>query len=107
MSKKPASPSLEQRNASVLNEADPQWEAIATLINETEAAAQEADTAAEAERAKALDPAIVVDAAKVGAAKRPAHARSFTRRIPEVARSLPAFPPARVRPPMGTGLSAS
>jgi len=59
--------SLEQRIADTLADGDATSATIAVLITEAEAAAQEAETTAAKVRADALDPAVVVDAAKVGA----------------------------------------
>ena len=60
--------SLESRIAAMLSAADAKSDAVAALVTEVEAAAQEADATATKTREEALDPAIVVDAAKVGAA---------------------------------------
>src|SRR5262245_4424346 len=59
--------SLEQRIAVALRD-DIKSDAIAKLIQEVEAAAQAADENATKAREQALDPAVVVDTAKVGAA---------------------------------------
>ena len=59
--------SLEQRIAAMLSAADAKSDALAALITEVEAAAQEADATATKTRDDALDPTIVIDAAKVGA----------------------------------------
>ena len=60
---------IEERIASTLAAADDVKSAdLAALIQEVETAAQAADEAATKAREQALDPAIVVDAAKVGAA---------------------------------------
>ena len=59
---------IESRIASMLSAADAKSDAIAALITEVEVAAQEADATATKTREKALDPATVIDAAKVGAA---------------------------------------
>jgi hypothetical protein len=60
--------SLESRIAAMLSAADAKSEALAALITEVEAAAQEADATATETREEALDPTTVIDAAKVGAA---------------------------------------
>jgi hypothetical protein len=60
--------SLESRIAAMLSAADAKSDAIAALITEVEVAAQEADATATKTREEALDPTIVVDTAKVGAA---------------------------------------
>ena len=60
--------SLESRIAAMLSVADAKSDAVAALVTEVEAAAQEADATATKTREEALDPAIVIDAAKVGAA---------------------------------------
>ena len=60
--------SLESRIAAMLSVADAESDAVAALVTEVEAAAQEADAAATKTREEALDPAIVIDAPKVGAA---------------------------------------
>src|SRR5262245_824772 len=68
MMNKPVEP-LEERIASTLSAADHVKSAdLAALIQEVETAAQTADEAATKAREAALDPAVVVDAAKVGAA---------------------------------------
>jgi hypothetical protein len=60
---------IEERIASTLAAADDVKSAdLAALIQEVETAAQAADGAATKAREQALDPAVVVDAAKVGAA---------------------------------------
>jgi hypothetical protein len=60
---------IEERIASTLAAADDVKSAdLAALIQEVETAAQAADEAANKAREQALDPAVVVDAAKVGAA---------------------------------------
>jgi hypothetical protein len=60
---------VEERIASTLAAADDVKSAdLAALIQEVETAAQAADEAATKAREQALDPAVVVDAAKVGAA---------------------------------------
>lgn len=64
----PPALSLERRIAVTLSSADAKSDALAALITEVEAAAQEADATATKTREEALDPAIVVDAAQVGAA---------------------------------------
>ena len=65
---KPVKP-IEERIASTLAAADDVKSAdLAALIQEVETAAQAADEAATKAREAALDPAVVVDAAKVGAA---------------------------------------
>ena len=61
-------PTLEQRIAAALTSTDITPSDLATLIAEVEAAAQAADEDATKAREQALDPAVVVDAAKVGAA---------------------------------------
>ena len=61
-------PTIENRIAGMLSAADAKSDAIAALITEVEVAAQEADATATKTREKALDPATVIDAAKVGAA---------------------------------------
>ena len=61
-------PTLEQRIAAALTSTDITSSDLATLIAEVEAAAQAADENATKAREQALDPAVVVDAAKVGAA---------------------------------------
>jgi hypothetical protein len=58
--------SLEQRIADVLADPEIGSEQLVKLITEAESAAQEADASAAKARADALDPAVVVDAAKVG-----------------------------------------
>jgi len=63
-----STPSLEQRIAGMLSAAGAKSDAIAALITEVEAAAQEADATATKVHEQALDPAVVIDAAKVGAA---------------------------------------
>jgi hypothetical protein len=60
--------SLESRIAAMLSVADAKSDAVAALLTDVELAAQEADVTATKTREEALDPAIVVDAAKVGAA---------------------------------------
>ena len=60
--------SLESRIAATLSDADAKSDALTALITEVEAAAQEADATATKTREEALDPATVIDAAKVGAA---------------------------------------
>ena len=62
------SDTLEKRIADALADDGAAPDAIAALITEVEAAAQQADAAAAKARADALDPAVVVDADKVGAA---------------------------------------
>ena len=65
---KPVKP-IEERIASTLAAADDVKSAdLAALIKEVETAAQAADEAATKAREQALDPAVVVDAVKVGAA---------------------------------------
>ena len=59
---------LEQRIAAALTSTDITSADLATLIAEVEAAAQAADENATRAREEALDPAVVVDTAKVGAA---------------------------------------
>ena len=60
---------IEEQIASTLAAADDvKSDALAALITEVEAAAQEADATATKTREEALDPAVVVDAVKVGAA---------------------------------------
>jgi hypothetical protein len=59
--------SLEQRIASALNAAAISTTELDKLIGEAEAAAQAADENATKVRAAALDPALTIDAAKVGA----------------------------------------
>src|SRR5262249_31067143 len=59
--------SLESRIAAMLSAVDAKSDALAALITEVEVAAQEADATATKTREEALDPAVVVDAAKVGA----------------------------------------
>lgn len=61
-------PTLEQRIAAALTSTDITSRDLATLIAEVEAAAQAADEDAIKARARALDPAVVVDVASVGAA---------------------------------------
>jgi len=61
------SASLEQRVAAALAEPAPSSESLVQLIAEVEAAAQQAEAAAAKARERALDPAVVVDVAKVGA----------------------------------------
>jgi hypothetical protein len=61
-------PSLEQRIAAALTPADITSTDLAALIAEVEGAAQAADENATRAREEALDPAVVVDTAKVGAA---------------------------------------
>jgi hypothetical protein len=61
-------PSLEQRIAAALTPADITSTDLAALIVEVEAAAQAADENATRAREEALDPGVVVDTAKVGAA---------------------------------------
>jgi hypothetical protein len=61
-------PTLEQRIASALNAAAITSSDLDTLIAESEAAAAAADLAAAKAREAALDPAVVVDTAKMGAA---------------------------------------
>ena len=61
-------PTLEQRIAAALTSTDITSSDLATLIVEVEAAAQAAAENAIKTREEALDPAIVVDVAKVGAA---------------------------------------
>ena len=60
-------PTIESRIAGMLSAADAKSDAIAALITEVEVAAQEADATATKTREEALDPATVIDAAKVGA----------------------------------------
>jgi len=60
-------PTIERRIAGMLSAADAKSDAIAALIIEVEVAAQEADATAIKTREEALDPATVIDAAKVGA----------------------------------------
>jgi hypothetical protein len=60
--------SIEQRIAAMLSATDAKSDAIASLIEEVETAAREADEAATKAREQALDPAVVVDVPKVGAA---------------------------------------
>jgi len=60
--------SIEQRIAAMLSATDAKSDAIASLIEEVETAAREADEAATKAREQALDPAVVVDVVKVGAA---------------------------------------
>ena len=60
--------SIEQRIAAMLSAAEAKSDAIASLIEEVEAAAREADEAATKAREQALDPAVVVDVVEVGAA---------------------------------------
>src|SRR5215467_6901364 len=60
--------SIEQRIAAMLSAADAKSDAIASLIEEVETAAREADEAATKAREQALDPAVVVDVVEVGAA---------------------------------------
>jgi hypothetical protein len=59
-------PTIESRIAGMLSAADAKSDAIAALITEVEVAAQEADATATKTREEALDPATVIDAAKVG-----------------------------------------
>ena len=59
--------SLQQRIAGALGADDVASDAIVALIVEVEDAARRADAAAAKARADALDPAVVVDTAKVGA----------------------------------------
>jgi hypothetical protein len=61
-------PSLEQRIAAALTPTDITSTDLAALIAEVEAAAQAADENATKAREQALDPGVVVDTAKVGAA---------------------------------------
>ena len=61
-------PSLEERIATALTATDITSSDLAALIAEVEAAAQAADENAAKARAAALDPAVVIDTAKVGAA---------------------------------------
>ena len=61
-------PSLEQRIAAALTPTDSTSSDLAALIAEVEGAAQAADENATRAREEALDPAVVVDTAKVGAA---------------------------------------
>jgi hypothetical protein len=61
-------PSLEQRIAAALTPTDIASTDLAALIAEVEGAAQAADENATRAREEALDPAVVVDTAKVGAA---------------------------------------
>jgi uncharacterized membrane protein len=61
-------PSLEQRIAAALTPTDIKSTDLAALIAEVEAAAQAADENATRAREEPLDPAVVVDTAKVGAA---------------------------------------
>jgi hypothetical protein len=60
--------SIEQRIAAMLSATDAKSDAVASLIEEVEAAAREADEAATKARDQALDPAVMVDVVKVGAA---------------------------------------
>jgi hypothetical protein len=60
-------PTIENRIAGMLSAADAKSDAIAALITEVEVAAQEADATAIKTREEALDPATVIDTAKVGA----------------------------------------
>ena len=60
-------PTIERRIAGMLSAADAKSDAIAALITEVEVAAQEADATAIKTREEALDPATVIDTAKVGA----------------------------------------
>ena len=59
--------SLESRIAAMLSAADAKSDAVVALITEVEVAAQEADATATKTREEALDPATVIDVAKVGA----------------------------------------
>ena len=61
-------PTLEQRIAAALTSTDITSSDLAALIAEVEAAAQAADEDATKAREQALDPAVVVDVANVGAA---------------------------------------
>jgi len=61
-------PAIDERIASALGASDMSSADLAALIAEAEQAAADADAAAERERASALDPARVVDAAAAGAA---------------------------------------
>ena len=61
-------PSLEEHIATALTATDITSSDLAALIAEVEAAAQAADENAAKARAAALDPAVVIDTAKVGAA---------------------------------------
>src|SRR5262249_57394792 len=60
--------SIEQRIAAMLSATDAKSDAIASLIEEVETAAREADEAATKAREQALDPAVVVDVVEVGVA---------------------------------------
>jgi len=61
-------PAIDERIASALGASNMSSADLSALINAAEAAAADADAAAERERANALDPARVVDAAAVGSA---------------------------------------
>jgi hypothetical protein len=63
----PNKPTIEGRIAGMLSAVEAKSDAIAALITEVEVAAQEADATATKTREEALDPATVIDAAKVGA----------------------------------------
>ena len=63
-----SAPSLESRIAAALTATDIKSDAVAALIQEVEAATQAADENATRAREEALDPAVVVDTAEVGAA---------------------------------------
>ena len=69
-------PTLEQRIAAALTSTDITSRDLAALIAEVEAAAAAADEDAIKAREEALDPAVVVDVAKVGAAVATADADS-------------------------------
>ena len=60
--------SIEQRIAAMLSATDAESDAVASLIEEVETAAREANETATKAREQALDPAVVVDVVKVGAA---------------------------------------
>jgi hypothetical protein len=63
-----STPTLEQKIAAALNASDIESSDLDMLLSAVEAAAQAADEAAAKVREAALDPATVIDAAKVGAA---------------------------------------
>jgi hypothetical protein len=60
--------SLESRIAAMLSAADAKSDAVAALIVEVEAAAQDADATATKTREETLDPTVIVDTVKAGAA---------------------------------------
>ena len=90
-------PTIEQRIAAALTAADVTSTDLAGLIAEVEAAAQAADENAAKAREQALDPAVVVDTAKVGAAVADCgtHARPITSCAAPAAHALHGGPRTR------------